>query len=423
MLVALFDRILNLANYSPSTGWADNAALSSPWATGLGLQSIIMPEAGKHQVTIAMALSVPPVTRAMFLYSTVIADLQLVTEDGDAPAWMNNTFDAITPSNRLAGMVQDLVFFGRTCLIVDRDGDGIRDALRMPTDLWDVDWLGQITVNGETEYDQSQFIYIESLMPQGFLEYAAESIAEYRALRRTIKSRMDNPIPLVELKVTTDFEGTAEELKAAQDDWSNARQAPNGAVAITPLGIDLTTHTPGNSDDELLIAARNAIRLDMANFLNINAAMLDGNNGTSDTYSNTLQNKNELLTLSVQTWLTPIAARFSQPDIIGDGPAVKFDTSTFDTGGDTAGTAVGSTQADAAANDTMSADDLVKLVNAAAALIRSGFDPVDALVTLGLDPIKHLGLLPVTVQKPVEPDGTEDGALVDDLTEGEPAHV
>lgn len=423
MLVGLFDRILNLASYSPSTGWADNAALSSPWATGLGLQSIIMPEAGKHQVTIAMALSVPPVTRAMFLYSTVIADLKLVTDDGDAPHWMNHTFDAITPAHRLAGMVQDLVFFGRTCLIVDRDGDGIRDALRMPTDVWDVDWLGHITVNGEEVDDQGQFIYIESLMPQGFLEYAAESVGEYRALRRTIKSRMDNPIPLVELKVTSDFEGTGEELKEAQDNWAAARQAPNGAVAITPLGIELTTHTPGDSDEELLINARNAIRLDMANFLNINAAMLDGNNGTSDTYSNTLQNKNELLTLSVQTWLTPIAMRLSQPDVIGDGPAVHFDTSTFDTTGDTAGSAVESAAPAGEVNAAMSADDLVKLVNAAAALIRSGFDPVDALVTLGLDPIKHLGLLPVTVQKPVESDGSEDASLVDDLTEGTPANV
>ena len=33
-------------------------------------------------------------------------------------------------------------------------------------------------------------------------------------------------------------------------------------------------------------------------------------------------------------------------------------------------------------------------------LIRAGFDPEAAMVTAGLDPIKHSGLLPVTLQRP-----------------------
>ena len=51
----------------------------------------------------------------------------------------------------------------------------------------------------------------------------------------------------------------------------------------------------------------------------------------------------------------------------------------------------------------LTGDDIVKRVNAAGTLIRSGFDPVAALEGVGLDPIKHLGLLPVTVQKPTTP--------------------
>lgn len=39
-------------------------------------------------------------------------------------------------------------------------------------------------------------------------------------------------------------------------------------------------------------------------------------------------------------------------------------------------------------------------VEAASALVRAGYDPADALRAVGLDPIKHLGLLPVTVQPP-----------------------
>lgn len=46
------------------------------------------------------------------------------------------------------------------------------------------------------------------------------------------------------------------------------------------------------------------------------------------------------------------------------------------------------------------ADEIVKLVGAAATLIRSGFAPEASLIAVGLDPVEHLGLLPVTVQRP-----------------------
>lgn len=59
-------------------------------------------------------------------------------------------------------------------------------------------------------------------------------------------------------------------------------------------------------------------------------------------------------------------------------------------------------------------DEVAKLVTAASALIRSGFDPEAALAAVGLDPIDHLGLLPVTVQKPTVPENV-DTALVDEV--------
>ncbi|WP_181155924.1 phage portal protein [Microbacterium sp. MYb72] len=69
---------------------------------------------------------------------------------------------------------------------------------------------------------------------------------------------------------------------------------------------------------------------------------------------------------------------------------------------------------EATTSDALTADEIQTLVNAAATLIRSGFDPVEALIAVGLDPIKHLGLLPVTVQRPQEPENVDQEA-VDDL--------
>lgn len=42
-------------------------------------------------------------------------------------------------------------------------------------------------------------------------------------------------------------------------------------------------------------------------------------------------------------------------------------------------------------------------VESLAALIRAGFEPADAATALGLPPIKHTGLVPVTVKEP-DPD-------------------
>ncbi|GEL19351.1 phage portal protein [Pseudonocardia asaccharolytica] len=49
-----------------------------------------------------------------------------------------------------------------------------------------------------------------------------------------------------------------------------------------------------------------------------------------------------------------------------------------------------------------SADDIAKRVTAAGALIRAGFAPEASLRALGLDPIEHTGLVPVTVRSDAE---------------------
>lgn len=53
-------------------------------------------------------------------------------------------------------------------------------------------------------------------------------------------------------------------------------------------------------------------------------------------------------------------------------------------------------------------------IDAATALVRGGWDPAAALEAVGLDPIKHLGLVPITVQKvPSTPAPAPAGGVVD----------
>jgi len=115
-------------------------------------------------------------------------------------------------------------------------------------------------------------------------------------------------------------------------------------------------------------------------------------------------------------WMTADEARsrFNMPALGGDAEALVTPLNVLVGGqasprdGVTAG---------GGASAALTGDDLKQRVDAAAALIRSGFDPAGALEAVGLDPITHLGLLPVTVQKPLEPTEPVDDSIVDAITD------
>lgn len=57
----------------------------------------------------------------------------------------------------------------------------------------------------------------------------------------------------------------------------------------------------------------------------------------------------------------------------------------------------------AAVNGPPAEPDLIAAVNAATTLVDAGYDPAASLVAVGLDPIRHLGLLPTTARAPEAP--------------------
>lgn len=279
------------------------------------------------------ALTCPPIYRGMAVFQTLIAGLRFKYDDGSElsaeDAWMNAGFGSTTPGMRNADLLQDLAFSRDGVFWIQRDAQNpelIVDAVHMPRETWTLDWLGNVVVNGREVEDQSQFIYFRSLMSIGLLEAAAESIENYLDIRRTIRSRGKNPIPIVEIHVTEEFNGKPEEIQKTQDRWAAARQSPNGAVAVTPPGIEIKIHKAEDAGTALE-SARNALRLDFANFLNQAASLLEGANGASGTYENTLQTKDELITLSLQMFLIPIQQRLSMPDITRSGKGIILDTS------------------------------------------------------------------------------------------------
>lgn len=105
-------------------------------------------------------------------------------------------------------------------------------------------------------------------------------------------------------------------------------------------------------------------------------------------------------------------------NVLIGGQSSPRDGTTAGGGGAQSALPAGASEGDPVANTNAAgwtADEVNKLVSAASGLIRSGFAPAAALEAVGLDPIEHLGLLPVTVQKPVETDGDVDAAIQDAL--------
>lgn len=327
-----------IKHFNPATGWqgTDATVGAHLWNTGAGLAPIIVqdgvlaPAAG---VNVSQAMAIPPVARAIMLYASVMAGSPLTAKQDGQPhdlPWLTHTDGALTPAVRNVQMMQDIFFAGHSCLQVIRNEAGhVTDAIRLPLDRWSLDAEGYVLMDGQLE-PQDRFVYIPGFLPMGFLTYAASTIRSYEAMVRTVESRSANPVPLIAIHIEEDCTLEDDEIEEVITNWSNARKSKNGAVAVVPRGIRLEVLGEGADDGAMLTAGRDAARLDVANFVNMTAALVDGNNGTSGTYENTLQNQNEFSALSLPLFTLPIALRLSQDDVTPPGVSVSFDTSALD---------------------------------------------------------------------------------------------
>lgn len=320
-----------------ATAWASGAAgvwqpvtaVSSPWGPRTDLAGVVLAgdaaaviRGGAGSTTVDRALKVPAVARAVAQISASVAQLGLKAEGEGEVAWLDGPAEGpISGAYMWAQCALDLFWSQATVLaVLERDAAGYPAHVeRVPLGLWSMDQDGRVQIDGE-DVDQRSVIYVPGLTPTGFLGMAGEHIDHYLGLLSTIGSRSRNPIPLIDLHLTEDWAGSTRELEATRDAWAKARQHENGAVAITPRGIEAKAMMAGSSDDQaMLIAARNAARLDVANFANLPANMLEGDNGASGTYQNTLQKHSEFIRLSLPLFTVPLAARLSQDDVTPPG--------------------------------------------------------------------------------------------------------
>lgn len=316
-----------------ATAAAAGTPVRSPWAS-TSLSRIVLSELAGLTTSPgrAEAMQVPAVARGRALIAGLLGRHPLACYDAagviqpDAEPWLTATSTGQSPRTRNLWTFDDLIFSALSLWAVSRDRDGkISDAIRVNPALWTVNPASnRVQING-ADVSAEQVILIEG--PQeGLVTLAEETIRAARAVERAWAQRVAQPLPMLELHSTDqmmDLEETErDELITA---WEKARQNGNG-TAYTPSSIELRVHGTGTTD--LFVAGRNALRLDIANFLSLPSALLEGSMSTASlTYSTQAGQRNDLVDLSLGYWATALEARLSQDDVVAPGLNIAIDLS------------------------------------------------------------------------------------------------
>jgi hypothetical protein len=284
------------------------------------------------------AMRVAPVKRGRAIIVGKCADLPLVAGrfDGTAfqptasqPKWLTGTGTIVTPWHRMAHTLDDLIFQGWSLWMVTRGAAGqITDALRIPPFRWSFapeTTLG-IRIDGEEWLDATTVVLFQG-PDEGLLETGADVIRGARAMEAAWVGRVQNPIPLTVLHEVERNGVEDDEAQTLVDTYAAARRAPGGAVAFLPAQLNLETY--GEVAADLFIGGRNAVRLDVANLLNLPASVLDGSQaGASLTYVTQEGDRQELIDW-LEYYLAPIEARLSMDDVTPRGQVIRFDRSSL----------------------------------------------------------------------------------------------
>lgn len=334
--MGIFDKRKSVFDFATQTAYSTEPLIQAPWSPNT-LQSVLFPNVSNSLLPVSVdeAMALPAVSAAIGIYSGVCSRFPLTATNN--ATWITTTQGAVTPQLRIAATVQDLIFRNASVWFVTRDESGyVNDAVRIHPNRWSVGGDDSILIDGKP-FDQNSLIYIPGLKPQGFLESARTSVRHAAALERTILNRSISPSPITVIAETSETGATNEERDELLDSYYAARQSENGGLVFQPFGLEVKDYGGSDSASQMLIAARMAVRTDLANHLNISSAMVDGATGNSDIYSNALQSKSELLELSLKLFTEPIANRLSQPDVVPEGVTVSFDYSSFEVTADAKG--------------------------------------------------------------------------------------
>lgn len=309
--------------------------IRSPWTQGQ-LETVVWNDilGGEAQiVTRSQAMRVPAVAKARHILCNHLSRTPLRALQGEdllaeQPSWLYRTDGVISPWHRMAWTVDDLLFSGWCLWIVARGADRtILTAERMPPEWWRFTAEGDIElmnpVSGGWYLANADDVLLIPGPGEGLLETASGTIRAALGLEKAWSGRVRNPIPATELHQTDDVVLTDDEIDGLIEDYVKARQDPDGAIVYTPYNIEMKTH--GEAKADLFENARNAVRIDVANFTGLPGAALDGSLATASLTYVTQDGKRTELADALDLYAGAIAGRLSQDDAVPRGTRVRFD--------------------------------------------------------------------------------------------------
>lgn len=328
--------------------------IASQWAQPGNLGSIVISDAlGVNLANLPLdrgtAMTVPAVSKGIHLLTSSIARFPLraltdqtqtvtITVDGapvqveravpvaNQPTWLYRTNGQVSPYARMVATVTDCIFDGVSLWLTTRGADGrILDAEWCPSSLWELRPDGRFYIEGRKEpLQDTEMILFDVPMWDGLLSVGAGNLRGAKDVEKSWQGRARNPIPVMVLKVEDGTDYDQEEIDAYVEAWADARKSENGAVGFLPAGISMEVH--GEVSPDLMLQGRNAVKTDVANYLNVPTTLLDGSlSEASLTYTTQDGNRNTFYELSLPRWTDAIAHRLSQDDCVPRGQRVRFD--------------------------------------------------------------------------------------------------
>lgn len=341
--MGFFDRFKTAAALlDPMTGALPNPTVAvSPWATGQLSPIVAAAELAGIQAPNIMtrleAMKVPAVAKGRAILHAIIAGspLRAYNDQGalpNQPTWLYRSDNGISPFLRMTNILDDIYFNEASVLAVRRStaDESILDAVNVPYDRWAVR-DGVIYVD-EKPADASQVIYIPGPFP-GLLAIAADTLRAARDTDRAWMKRVKSPIPATVIQETEDMGGMDNtEATAYTKAAATALRDSEVPLFFLPAYLKADFATAQVTTD-LFESGRNAIRIDIANFINFPTSLLDGTvSEASLTYSTQEGRRDEVFDYSVRYWKNPIEQALSLDNVVPRGQRVRFDFSdTFTT--------------------------------------------------------------------------------------------
>jgi hypothetical protein len=312
--------------------------VASPFAAGQ-LQSIVWSDIFGQSTEIMTreeALAIPGVHKARAVLLALIADKPLVAYKGEErmptqPTWTRRTSGAVSPWHRMAVTIDDLIFFGWSLWAVKRGAARqVLDAERVPMGMWKFGDGGVVMVTDPNTgklrpADDDEVVLIPG-PSEGLLAYAGRSLGGARDVEEAWVERAKHPF-MIDLHQTVEGNLDPTEAQEIVDAWASARES--SGIALTPYDVQ-ANDLGATVDSGLYIEGRNASRIDIANFFNLPAALLDGSLSTASlTYSTQEGRRNDVVDYTLPYWTRPLEGRLSQDDVVPAGQHVRFDLASL----------------------------------------------------------------------------------------------